>query len=168
MLVIPVPELNPWVRDRTGYYDRSFLSDDPEFVNAHITLLGPWIREPSAADLAAVAAIADSTPAFDYRLTELAAFPGGVIYLDPDPAHPFARLTAELATAFPAYQPYGGAFRSVVPHLTLDQIGTDVSLASVRASLGDSVPVASSAERIDLQWWENDRCRRLHTWRLAH
>lgn len=165
--MIPVPELNPWMRERTAFYDRSFLAEDPNFVNAHITLLGPWVANPTDDDVAQVQAIAAETPPFEFALERLAAFPGGVIYLVPTPSDPFVALTERLCTAFGDYPPYAGAFEQVVPHLTLDQVGADVSVASVRRSVGDLIPVRTRASRIDLQWWENDACRRLHSWRLG-
>lgn len=42
VIAFPVPELDPWVRARTEHYDPSFVSSDPDFVHAHITVLGPW------------------------------------------------------------------------------------------------------------------------------
>ena len=167
VLVIPVPELNPWVRERTAFYDRSFLADDPSFVNAHITLLGPWLPKPTATDLASVRAIAAGTRPFDFVLDDIAAFPGGIIYLRPLPSAPFTDLTAKLVAAFPAYPPYAGAFPDPIPHLTLDQIGDQVSLASVRACLSDLVPIRARASHIDLQWWNNDDCHLVHRWPLG-
>lgn len=167
VLVIAVPELNEWIRERTAFYDPTFLSDDPGFVNAHITLLGPWISDPDDAELRTVAEIAKSTPSFAFTLEEIATFPDGIVYLAPAPAAPFTDLTARLARAFPEHPPYAGAFASVVPHLTLDQVGAEVSVESVRTSLGALVPATVRSTHIDLQWWENDRCRRLRSWPLS-
>ncbi len=55
VLAVPVPQIDVVVRERTAYYDASFVSADPGFVHAHITLLAPWIDEPTPADLATVA-----------------------------------------------------------------------------------------------------------------
>lgn len=165
--MIPVPKLNRWTRARTAFYDRSFLAADPAFVNAHITLLGPWVQAPTEDDVAKVRSIAADTPPFDFVLEEIAAFPGGVIYLAPTPSEPFVALTERLCATFGDYPPYAGAFEQVVPHLTLDQIGTEVSVESVRASVGHLIPVRAHASRIDLQWWENDGCRLMNSWALG-
>lgn len=167
VLVIPVPELNDWVRARTAYYDASFLGHEATFVNAHITLLGPWLTTPTPRDLARVAEIAARTPAFDYVLTDLCTFPDGIAYLDPEPAAPFTALTDHLIATFPQCPPYGGAFGTVVPHLTVDQVRDEVTLESVRASLGGLIPTRSRATRIDLQWWENDNCHVMGSWELG-
>jgi hypothetical protein len=58
VLVVPVPELDEWIRARTAFYDASFVSADPGFVHAHITLLGPWLPRPAAEDLATAARLA--------------------------------------------------------------------------------------------------------------
>jgi len=47
VLAVPVPELDEVVRERTAFYDASFVSSDPGFTHAHITVLGPWVTEPS-------------------------------------------------------------------------------------------------------------------------
>lgn len=166
VLVIPVPELNGWIRARTAHYDASFLGRSPDFVNAHITVLGPWLAEPTAADLACIGAIAAATPTFSFSLGALRTFPDGIIYLEVTPATPFTALTEQVSAAFPDHPPYGGVFGSVVPHLTLDRVGTEVTVASVRQSLDGLVPTTSRAEQIDLQWWENDNCHVMASWPL--
>ena len=50
-LAVPVPALEDWVRERTAHYDPSFVSTDPGFAHAHLTLLAPWVERPTAADL---------------------------------------------------------------------------------------------------------------------
>lgn len=167
MLVIPVPELNAWVRARTAHYDASFLGRSPAFVNAHVTVLGPWLTEPTAADLARIGAIAAATPSFSFSLGELRTFPDGIIYSEVTPTAPFTALIEQVSAAFPSHPPYGGAFGSVVPHLTLDQVGAEVTVASVRQSLDGLVPTTSRAEQIDLQWWENDNCHVMTSWQLG-
>ncbi|MGN6161781.1 MAG: 2'-5' RNA ligase family protein, partial [Marmoricola sp.] len=129
--------------------------------------LGPWLERPTDADLAVVAEIVAGTAPFSFKLAEIVTFPDGLVYLDPEPSEPFAALTSRLADAFPACPPYGGAFASVVPHLTLDQLSADISVASVRASLGAAIPTLAHADRLDLQWWENDRCHLMGSWSLG-
>ena len=41
VLLIGVPALEGWIRERTAFYDASFLSADPRFAHAHITILAP-------------------------------------------------------------------------------------------------------------------------------
>lgn len=166
VLVVPVPELEPFVVERTRHYDPSFLSADPSFVHAHVTLLAPWLADPSADDLERVAKIAAAAEPFPFVLAELRAFPGGTIYLDPVPSAPFASLTAELVAAFPQCPPYGGLF-DAVPHLTVDHRLGGVTVAQTRAALGGLVPASCRADRISLQRYANHGCRTLAEWRLG-
>ena len=166
VLVVPVPALEPFVVARTRHYDASFLSPDPTFVHAHITLLAPWLAEPSEDDLERVGKLAGATPAFEFELADLGVFAGGTIHLAPEPAAPFADLTAELVAAFPHCPPYEGLFEAV-PHLTVDHLLGGVTVEGTRAALGPLLPARCRAERISLQWYANHGCRTLHEWELA-
>jgi 2'-5' RNA ligase len=104
---------------------------------AHVTLLFPFmpvavLRPPVRRALAEIAATVEP---FDVRFAAIGRFPGAV-YLVPDPAAPFVALTGAIATRFPTYQPYEGAFDEVIPHLTL--------VESAMAQLDD---IAAAAER---------------------
>jgi hypothetical protein len=167
VLVVPVPDLDDVVRATTAEYDASFVSADPAFAHAHITLLGPWLPDPSSRDLDAVADIAVATEPFDFELAEVEQFPGGVIYLRPEPSHPFAALTAKLTAAFPRCVPYDGMFPEVVPHLTLDWASGSVDVDHVRSRLRGRVPHRARADRVDLQWWHNHDCHVRRSWGLG-
>lgn len=166
VLVVPVPELEPFVVERTRHYDASFLSADPRFVHAHVTLLAPWLTDPSADDLERVAKLAAATDPFDFSLADLCVFAGGTIYLAPVPADPFTALTDELVAAFPQCPPYEGRF-AAVPHLTVDHRLGGATVGQTRAALGDLVPARCRAERLSLQWYANHDCRTLAEWELG-
>jgi hypothetical protein len=164
VLAAPVPALEALVRERTERYDASFLSADPTFGHAHLTLLGPWLSAPSAADLRTVAGLLAAEPPFAYTLETLAQTAYGLLTLRPTPSAPFARLTASLAAAFPQTPPYAGEFEPH-PHVTLDHVDTGATLASLGAEL--ALPLDAKADEVQLQWWANHDCRVLHTWRLG-
>jgi hypothetical protein len=166
VLVVPVPQLEPFVVERTRHYDESFVSADPTFVHAHVTLLAPWLAEPDGDDLERVAKLAAATRPFGFVLAELRVFAGGTIYLEPVPVDPFRALTDELVAAFPQCPPYDGLFEAV-PHLTVDHRLGGVTVEETRAGLGDLVPAACRAERISLQWYANHGCRTLAEWELG-
>jgi hypothetical protein len=167
VLVVPVPELEAFVVERTHHYDASFVSADPAFGHAHITALGPFLDEPSDADLALVGQVAGRTPAFDFILDRLGEFADGIIHLLPDPDAPFRALTRGLIEAFPQCPPYGGDIPEPVPHLTLDQRAGGIDQATVRASLGDALPARCRADRLALHRYANHDCRVLAEWKLA-
>ncbi len=171
VLLVPVPEFEPFVRERTEHYDASFLSVDPAFVHAHVTVLGPFLDAPSTAELALVAGIAAEiaaeTSAFAFEMSRIEMFPDGIIHLRPDPDEPFRRLTRRLTAAFPQCPPYGGAFPEPTPHLTLDQRADGIDRDSVRAMLGDLLPASCRADRIAMHRYANHDCRVLAEWKLG-
>lgn len=167
VLVVPVPALEGYIRGRWEHYDAAWVSRDPAFTHAHVTALAPFRPSPTADDLARVAAIARTTPAFDFVLDEVRAFPDGIVHAVPSPAAPFAALTAQLWEAFPDCPPYAGEFADVVPHLTLDRLGPDVSIASVRADLAECLPVRARAQRLELHRYAERDCRVLASWSLV-
>ena len=167
VLAVPVPALDAVIRERTAAYDASFLSTDPDFIHAHITVLAPWANQPTAADLAHVERIAQAVGPFTTRLSRISEFPDGIIHLRPEPDRQLRVLASRLAMAFPQFPPYGGRYNDAVPHLTLDRRSASVTPATVRASIGHLLPLTITVDRIDLQWWANHGCERLHTWQLG-
>lgn len=162
LLMIPVPELEPVIRPRLLRRAPAEVSADPADVVAHITLLGPFapredVDEGLLAELADF--FADVLP-FHYRLDRVAQFPGGPVYLAPEPAGPFRRLTQGLHGRFPEFPPYGGRFDDVVPHLTVPTLpGED--LTEVRAELSGVLPAAAYAREAVLYWWAAGESRGL-------
>lgn len=154
VLLVPVPPLEDWVRARTAHYDPAFVSDDPGFVHAHVTVLGPCpVDRP---DL--LAAVASAVGPFDFRLGRLDAFPDGTVHLLPEPDDAFRALTDAARRLAPDVDPYWGRFEPV-PHLTLDRLSDEVSLASMRELLAGRIPATCRADRLLLTWWEAGNCR---------
>ena len=169
VLLVPVPQLERYVRARTEHYDPAYVSADPAFVHAHVTVLGPFLA-PDEIDHNAVRLIDQITSAtapFVFTLSRLATFPNGIVHLLPEPAGPFRRLTAALWDAFPTCPPYAGAFPEVVPHLTLDALSADVTAESAREAVSPWTPARCRAERVDLAWYEPGGCRVVRSWRLG-
>jgi hypothetical protein len=166
VLVVAVPELEPFARGRWMHYAPAWVSRDPAFTHAHITALAPYLPSPTAADLDRVAAIAETTAPFDYVLRAVEELPDGFLQVRPEPAAPFAALTGALWEAFPQCPPYAGEY-DAVPHLTLDQRSGVVSVASTRALLGDLLPATCRADRLELHWYEERNCHVLGDWKLG-
>ena len=169
VLQVPVLQLEPFVLARTRHYDTDYISADPSFVHAHVTALGPFLHGADLTDdtLDLVGEIASATERFEFTLKTVDTFPNGIVHLLPEPAHPFAALTANLWRAFPQCPPYAGAFADVVPHLTLDALSDAVTEESTRALVSDHVPAGCRADRLDLAWYEAGGCRVLRSWPLG-
>lgn len=147
-LVIPVREADPLVRaHRFG-------------ARAHVTLLAPF-AEPDAVDdgmLGELDRFFGDVTGFGFTLTDVCVFPGGAVYLAPEPATAFRRLTAGLQRLFPEFPPYGGAFDDVVPHLTVELPG-GAGPEEVRKSLTDRLPLEARASRAELVIGSEERIR---------
>ena len=169
MLVIPVPELEEFVRARWTHYEPAWVSNDPSFTHAHITALAPLTGvppDPDAPGLQAIAEIAAATVPFDFALRDVEEHANGSIVTLPVPATPFADLTAALWRALPGSPPYGGS-GDVRPHLTLDHRSPTVTTHSTRCLLDRTLPALCRATRLELQWYEEGNCHVMRRWMLG-
>jgi 2'-5' RNA ligase len=116
-------------------------------IPAHVTLVYPFAPPDrvGVAVLAELGALFAGTPAFDVRFERTGRFPE-VLYLEPDPAEPFAALTRALVDRYPAYPPYGGVYDEIVPHLTVLRSPDDDALAAAERR------VAAVATRAEEAW----------------
>jgi hypothetical protein len=144
-ILIPVREADVVVRARAMQVQPELLPSD-DGTAAHITLLAPFM---AASDLdpgvlgELAGFFAEVTP-FGYELTSVAEFPGGTVYLTPEPPDVFRRLTLGLSRLFPEFPPYGGEFDDVVPHLSVPMPpGEDAS--TLRTALHGRFPMRAHA-----------------------
>jgi 2'-5' RNA ligase len=138
---------------------------------AHVTLLFPFLTvdrlKPHVRR--ALAEIAAGVSPFEVRFAEVGRFPGAV-YLRPEPAAPFARLTASITARFPDYLPYGGAYPEVVPHLTLAEsaetpLDAGASLESIALAARRFLPFTRQVSTIEIL--TEDLTERWHRhWRI--
>jgi len=106
----------------------------------HVTVL-----YPAPGDVQAIAQVLAPFEGFDVVFTRLDRFPG-TLWLAPEPAGPFVAMTEAMVARFPDMQPYGGVFKSVVPHLTVAQS----SLDDVAVQVEPLLPLASRVESVVL------------------
>lgn len=112
-------------------------------VPPHVTLLFPFITASALRPLVrrALVGIAAAVEPFDVRFAAVGRFPG-VVWLMPEPAARFSALTEAIATRFPDYPPYEGAFDEVIPHLTLVESPT-APLDQIAAAAQRHLPFTS-------------------------
>jgi 2'-5' RNA ligase len=158
-VLVPVPEAEPCVERHRFRHDSVALRGVP----AHITVLYPFMPSTAltAAVTRAVREVLAPFPAFSFSLARLERFPEGALYLAPDPAEPFVRLTEAFADRFPAYPPYGGAHPDAIPHLTVAQT-PDVPVAEV-ADIERHLPIRCRAHEAWLMAEDDDRQWQRHT-----
>ena len=165
-LVVTVSEAEPVVHEWRGRHDPSAAAGMP----AHVTVLYPWLDEAAIDDGVdeALAALVAAEPEFDLRLGEIGRF-AGTLYLRPDPAEPFRRLTAAVAATWPDHPPYGGAYDDVVPHLTVADREAEDVLDRVEAALAGFTPITARITSVDRWTFDGRRWvrRRTHPLRAS-
>jgi len=106
----------------------------------HVTVLFP-----SPGDVAAIAQVLAPFAPFDVVFPRLDRFPG-TLWLVPEPSEPFVSLTTAMVERFPEYPPYGGVYKSVIPHLSVAQAQFDDTAELVEPFL----PLHSRVESVVL------------------
>jgi 2'-5' RNA ligase len=134
-------------------------------IGPHVTIQFPFLpcADLGPRERAELAALARAVPAFDVRFEQVRRFPD-LVWVQPEPAEPFARLTAAVVARWPSHPPYEGAFDLVIPHLTV--VESDVAdLEAIEALARRSTPFARRAQRMEL--WCQDGAGRWRTrWRM--
>lgn len=156
-LVVLAPETDAVV----GELYRRHAKAGREGMSPHVTLLVPFVpadrldREAEAR----VATVFQRFQRFVYALRRLEQFDEGVLFLAPEPLHPFVELTEALMEQFPDYPPYDGIHDVIVPHLTVAVSDDWELLAQIAAEVKPQLPlecrvtVATLVERgADLRW----------------
>jgi len=117
-------------------------------VPPHVTILFPFVP-PERIDDSFIDDLRTLFGAFESFTFELGAtgrFPE-VLYLAPDPAEPFMRLTEAVCELYPDYPPYGGVFDSIAPHLTTAE-GDAGILSEAEADVQRSLPLSAEADEV--------------------
>jgi hypothetical protein len=145
-ILIPVPAAEPAVGSWRATHDPVASLGVP----AHITLLYPF-RAPEPLDWSVLREPASFFAALSpvpFVLARTDTFPG-VLYLAPEPAVPFVRLTEGLVARFPDCPPYGGAYPNITPHLTVAKLnepaGLDEVVAGFSTAAAAALPIATTA-----------------------
>ena len=159
-LVVHVPEAEPVV----GGWRRAHTYDAPLGLPAHVTILYPFVpraelteAEPRLAELVA------RHEAFDATFARTARFPD-LLYLEPQPAERFLRLTEAVTAAWPEHPPYEGAHEIVIPHLTVAESEDASLLDSIASEVEPRLPIRQRVDAASLfvesddgRWREHSR-----------
>lgn len=142
-LVVPVPSAEPTVRALRERYDPTAAAGMP----AHVTLLTPFLP-PDALDDAVRGELREffaGCAPFAFALRKTGRFPD-TLYLAPEPAEHFRRLTEALVDCWPGCPPYGGAFDEIVPHLTVAHGADPTVLDALAQATRMNLPVEAYAD----------------------
>ena len=144
-VVVPVLHIGPLVRELRLQYDPSAKAGVP----AHVTLMFPFLppSELTDAKVDALAALLRGGGRFDFSLTRVREFEQGVVYLEPEPAEPFIRLTRKIGDVF-GLLPFGGEFGdTAVPHLTVTTPESGMTREEIATQLEPLLPIGVVADR---------------------
>ena len=161
-IIVPVPEAEPLFDALRQRYDGVATLGVP----AHITLLYPFLPPHAVlTQLERLQRFFDSLSSFEFSLTEIRRFPT-TLYLHPDEADRFRRITDQLSAKWPACKPYKGAFADVIPHLTVADKVDAATMDSVEPSIRDHLPIKCAATEAwlmcsdDQDRWSRKACYR--------
>lgn len=151
-LLVAVPEAEPLVQRFRIQHDPSAAVGVP----AHVTVLYPF-KPPDQLTRDVIESLRDlftSTRPFDASLTETRRFGSSVLYLAPEPADGFRKLTNLVFERFPDTPPYGGRFADVIPHLTVAEVADAALLESIAAEFAGpakaGLPIRFAASEVTL------------------
>ena len=163
-VLIPVPQADSVVGRYRFEYDPVAAAGVP----AHVTLVVPWLPpgEITDEDLAELEAELADVHAFDFALTRVDWFGRRVLWVAPEPADPFLKLTHRIADRFNT-PPWDDEFDEVVPHLTVAHASDGVELVPIAADVATRLPVRCRAEEVWVMVGGGGRWERRHHILLA-
>jgi len=157
-LVVLIPEAEDLVSSFRHQFDPAAAAGVP----AHVTIVYPF-KPPvdlSAGVIERLRQIFATIPSFELHFERLERFPT-VLYLKPEPDEILKRLTKMIADCFPEAPPYGGAFKDIVPHLTIahsaDARQLEVIAAEFARQAQTRLPIQSRVSAIALMENESSR-----------
>lgn len=147
-LIIVVPEAAYAVDE---WLERTCAAKPSSGVPAHVTLLFPFVpaREIDDGLVERLGLLFARFDGFAFDLRETERFPA-TLYLAPEPKEPFVRLTKALMVEYPHLPPYGGAFDSIVPHVTVAE-GDSELLNEAERDVREALPIGAEREVILLE-----------------
>ncbi len=157
-LLIAIPGAEPVVGAMRLAHDAVAADGIP----AHVTVLYPFVpRDRLTNDVRrGISLTIGVFPAFAYRFDRAARFGNTTVYLAPEPASAFARLTDAVHARWPEHPPYGGVIDVVVPHLTvgdgLDGRTADALEVAAGQALTGHGPIVGRATHVALMTRDAD------------
>jgi 2'-5' RNA ligase len=146
-LIVAVPEASSAVDE---WREQTSSAKPSNGVPAHITVLFPFVPPTRLEDALTedLRSLFARFECFSFELRTTGRFPD-VLYLVPEPAERFVRLTEAVSHAYPNYPSYEGAFDTIIPHLTAAEGDAD-TLDRAEADVVARLPITARATEIVL------------------
>ncbi|TCC59563.1 2'-5' RNA ligase family protein [Kribbella pittospori] len=156
-ILITVPELAAYT-DRWRSVSRSTARPHvplTELIPPHVTVLVPWVADPTDADEKRLRAALAKVGPFELSFPTAGQFPNGTAWLRPEPFDTVRSLLLSVFEAFPECPPYGGEFPEPHPHLTISSStqGGPAVVAEAQAALAENAPPVVQLTEVGL-WRE--------------
>ncbi|WP_219462951.1 2'-5' RNA ligase family protein [Nonomuraea rhizosphaerae] len=160
-LVVPVPEAEPVV----GPWRAALDPSSPYGVPPHVTVMYPFLPSGEAGR-AALGELFAGFAAFDVVFARCVRL-GGLLYLEPSPAEPFARLTGAVTARWPRAIPYGGKHGEALPHLSIGYDGGEARFDEASAAIEPGLPVRSRVTTVRLVEFDGTTWRTVEDFPLS-
>ena len=157
-ILITVAELAAYT-DRWRSVSRSTARSEvplTELIPPHVTVLVPWVAEPTDTDMARLRSAVSAVEPFELSFPTAGQFPNGTTWLKPEPFDTVLSLLQSVFAAFPECPPYGGEFPDAQPHLTISSSaqGGPAVVAEAQAAL--AATPAPTVLLTELGLWRED------------
>ena len=142
VVLVPALDVGQLVHELRMQHDPSAAAGIPP----HVTLMFPFMppSDLNAPAIDTLDRVISSAGAFQFSLTGVNQ--QGVVYLEPEPVEPFARLTREISRQF-GILPFDGDFGDEpVVHLTVAVVESASIRQQLATQLGGVVPIVIKAE----------------------
>jgi 2'-5' RNA ligase len=162
-LAVPI-RLPPPLGRLRRHWDRAARAG----AQPHVTILFPFLPTSALSiDVrVSLASIAAAVEPVDVTFRRVRRFDEGVVWIEPEPAEPFRRLTAAVVERWPDHPPYGGLFDELIPHLTVVEAdGDEPPLGTIEAVVAGHLPFTARADRLE-SWRQDPDGRWRQHWRL--
>jgi 2'-5' RNA ligase len=165
-LLVPVPE----AEEVTSRWWPFWEPAKAEGIPPHITLLYPFLppERLDASVLAELGGLFGASASFRFTLAGTGLFQEEFLYLAPEPAEPFVRLTEALVARWPEAPPYSGTVDTITPHLTAMHHRDGVVLESTAREFETELPIGASACEVWLMARDGAGWSLLHRFSLGH
>ncbi|MBO0822236.1 MAG: 2'-5' RNA ligase family protein [Actinobacteria bacterium] len=148
VLLVEVPEAEAAVGRHRERLDANAALGIP----AHITVLSPFMPPQvlSPLVLAELERVFARIRRFHFQLAATDWFGEEVLWLAPTDPAPFRALTDGVYQAFPAFPPFGGQHRVLIPHLTIGHSRPVHELRVAERSIQARLPIGADAGTVTL------------------
>jgi len=152
-IVVPFPGASSAV----GRWRLRHTVDGAAGMPPHVTLLWPFVDEHELVPgcVGMIRSVIGREGPFETIFSSIRRFADGVLYLAPEDPSPFVAMTGSLFGAFPRYPPYGGAFPTVIPHLTVGERLSERTERRIETALAPHLPLCLGVAEVWLMSLED-------------